>query len=55
MVIDKCVLEAMIMFLYHTGEFEACEKVFMVYRKHFYEDELPNRLRVVPNHENDPY
>ena len=34
-IIDKKVFEAMIMFLYNTGEHDACEKLFVVYKKRF--------------------
>lgn len=41
MIIDKDVFEAMLMFLYNTHEFEACEALFEVYKKQFFSELTP--------------
>lgn len=37
MIIDKHTFEAFIIYLYKTGEFDACEKLFVVYKAQFAE------------------
>lgn len=47
MIIDKAVFEAMIIFLYNMKEFEACDKIFAVYKKTFFEPTTQPHLRIV--------
>jgi hypothetical protein len=47
MIIDKDVFETMIVFLYKIEEFEACEALFEVYKKNFYEEPQPENIQLV--------
>lgn len=47
MIIDKAIFEAMIIFLYNTKEYEACDKVFTVYKRIFFETSIRPHLQIV--------